>query len=663
MNQPATFVIYAHTLEDPNDVICEHSHFTGYYISDICSSGLQAANTYNGATIEDKGTHNYAFIQGNPCGVPSGPYNNAHVYKISKTISKTSNQSVVLYPNYSNGFSGSNPNQQYMWISKTNESSTSFMLHTYVFHLEVPDMWLPCSPDEAEMVYKLVTNVPPIISEFTPNPPVINGNTGVFQVNLSQGTPPFNYEWWYENKPANVTVSCNTPSQGKVTITYASDYCEKSSKSGNVFSVYCRVWGINNSFDTKHFCPSKASTNGGCPWLYVIDNDSVYQEDNNILHKSKFPENLGIDITDKYVLNCSPGIHNSIITLSLMEKGLDTSFLNSIKLYAVDHPFGTKLCVTEDNQIAIFDSSSVLSVKQASLNGDDITENIQYHFPPKSIVGNDSLDYVYSEFNGSNFGNIGIITLLNSRYASSNKNLDGFLSADLGSESFTASFSRRENKSITAIPVFANDGIPSINSVSIDYYRDNEIRYIALAGLDYSNFIVTELPLIEALNTSQIDEILNVYSVDSLYSIISPYSWLVLKFSDIISGYDMIRDYVIEVNGRIGNYLSDSKPIKMSKPLIKKGNSNISYKNRLNQNYPNPFNPITKINYSVEKKGLVKIKIFDILGREIKSLVNEIKNPGNYLVEFNGSNLASGIYFYRMEINGFTDIKRMVLIK
>jgi carboxypeptidase T len=83
----------------------------------------------------------------------------------------------------------------------------------------------------------------------------------------------------------------------------------------------------------------------------------------------------------------------------------------------------------------------------------------------------------------------------------------------------------------------------------------------------------------------------------------------------------------------------------------------------LEQNYPNPFNPTTQINYSIAKEGLVKITIYDLLGREVKTLINEVKTPGFYAVDFDGANLSSGIYFYRMESNNFVDTKKMTLIK
>lgn len=83
----------------------------------------------------------------------------------------------------------------------------------------------------------------------------------------------------------------------------------------------------------------------------------------------------------------------------------------------------------------------------------------------------------------------------------------------------------------------------------------------------------------------------------------------------------------------------------------------------LSQNYPNPFNPSTTLNYSLPESGLVTLKIYDILGREIKTLVEEIKPAGNYSVQFGGQNLTSGIYFYQLRSGNFISTRKMVLIK
>jgi len=83
----------------------------------------------------------------------------------------------------------------------------------------------------------------------------------------------------------------------------------------------------------------------------------------------------------------------------------------------------------------------------------------------------------------------------------------------------------------------------------------------------------------------------------------------------------------------------------------------------LSQNYPNPFNPSTKINYTIPKSGLVSLKVYDLLGKEVASLVNEVVNAGSHEVLFNASNLSSGTYFYRIKVGDFISTKKMSLLK
>ena len=94
------------------------------------------------------------------------------------------------------------------------------------------------------------------------------------------------------------------------------------------------------------------------------------------------------------------------------------------------------------------------------------------------------------------------------------------------------------------------------------------------------------------------------------------------------------------------------------------GNQNqIANSYELKQNYPNPFNPQTSIEYSLAKSGLVKLIVYDILGKEIAVLVNEVKQAGNYIVDFNASSLPSGIYFYKITSSDFSCVNKMMLLK
>ncbi|HEY3251270.1 MAG TPA: T9SS type A sorting domain-containing protein [Ignavibacteria bacterium] len=99
--------------------------------------------------------------------------------------------------------------------------------------------------------------------------------------------------------------------------------------------------------------------------------------------------------------------------------------------------------------------------------------------------------------------------------------------------------------------------------------------------------------------------------------------------------------------------------------IVAVGNNNnqIPDEYMLMQNYPNPFNPSTVISFQLPKAGNVKLVVYDLLGREVKTLVNEFKSQGTYEVEFNAADYASGVYFYRLESGTFTDTKKMLLVK
>ncbi|MBZ0180890.1 MAG: T9SS type A sorting domain-containing protein [Melioribacteraceae bacterium] len=83
----------------------------------------------------------------------------------------------------------------------------------------------------------------------------------------------------------------------------------------------------------------------------------------------------------------------------------------------------------------------------------------------------------------------------------------------------------------------------------------------------------------------------------------------------------------------------------------------------LNQNYPNPFNPYTNIKYSLPVSKFVILKVYDILGNEMSILVNETKEPGSYEIKFDASDLPSGVYFYSINVDGFFQVRKMILAK
>lgn len=98
-------------------------------------------------------------------------------------------------------------------------------------------------------------------------------------------------------------------------------------------------------------------------------------------------------------------------------------------------------------------------------------------------------------------------------------------------------------------------------------------------------------------------------------------------------------------------------------PTVGVADHQIANSYELYQNYPNPFNPSTRIDYKVGEAGLVQLKVFNLLGVEVASLVSEEKNSGSYSVDFNAAKLSSGVYFYTLSVNNFTQTRKMILEK
>ena len=92
-------------------------------------------------------------------------------------------------------------------------------------------------------------------------------------------------------------------------------------------------------------------------------------------------------------------------------------------------------------------------------------------------------------------------------------------------------------------------------------------------------------------------------------------------------------------------------------------NSAVAIDFSLSQNYPNPFNPSTTINYSIPNASRVTLTVYDVTGRQVATLVDEVKEAGNYSHNFNASGLASGVYYYKVVAGKFTESRKMLLVK
>ena len=183
---------------------------------------------------------------------------------------------------------------------------------------------------------------------------------------------------------------------------------------------------------------------------------------------------------------------------------------------------------------------------------------------------------------------------------------------------------------------FARD-IPSAitlnnyNFITISYNSNGDINWIDTT----STFL--ENPLLKT-SSLMIDNSGNIYSLGQLWTNLTNFDLITIKY----------YRYPISINP-----VSGEIPERFS----------------LKQNFPNPFNPVTKIRFEIPQYSKVTVneltllKVFDVLGREVKTLVNQNLNPGVYEIEFDGSELAGGVYFYRLHSGEFTETIKMILIK
>jgi hypothetical protein len=173
------------------------------------------------------------------------------------------------------------------------------------------------------------------------------------------------------------------------------------------------------------------------------------------------------------------------------------------------------------------------------------------------------------------------------------------------------------------------------------------------ADMDWSWSIADDFALTWPMNEdlSYANDTLNIAGMGG-YPLGDLYHWYPTRYTTWKASQKAIEDAVI--NGKMGGTTG----------IIDRSPAGAVAKLELSQNYPNPFNPTTQISYTVAHNARVSLKVFDVLGREVATLVDGVKTAGNYAVIFNAGNLSSGVYFYRLQADGSSSLtKKLVLMK
>ncbi|MFZ1320797.1 MAG: T9SS type A sorting domain-containing protein [Ignavibacteria bacterium] len=447
--------------------------------------------------------------------------------------------------------------------------------------------------------------------------------------------------------------------------------------ASNQFGSDTKFYGSNNLqwINPNQFLRPNPPPYSGCPFV-LVNNGIKFIYDNNLLHRSEHFINTGKYIEDKYILKTTPVVYpqDNTIMLAVKETNIDVNYFDQFRVLIADHPIGTVMGITENNDPVIYTPKYVLSPSHAEISGKNITNHLKYGIQyPKFIKGieNEILTAKFPEasslpstsdsvaliFNPGSDGLTPVIPVV--------KDIAGNITiqdSKGNNEKSDLIFSKRIINSEIILPVFANKGI---DALTIEWKDNFQMSYLAYTGINYSGFFTEELELIEAedLTTGNVLNLVKDKDNNTIQSDSS--NQLILKFrnsnSPVKSGYE--RSYIFITNGRYEKGEKFKSENSISENILKADDSNFENAKFTVGNYPNPFNPKTIINYELPKSDVVSLKVFDVLGNEVMVLVNEKQNAGTYSVEFDGSRFASGIYFYTIRTGDFIQTKKMMLLK
>lgn len=509
--------------------------------------------------------------------------------------------------------------------------------------------------------------IAPVISGFTQTPtPIYLGNSGVVTCNLSQGRGNLTYNWTASDFPPGVSVSFqgNTAYISynyKVMENFSSfEKLKNDGKTTIIAPIPKLTCTVSNSAgsDTKDTWVYLAR-DYGCPFVYTW-NGKVWVEDNNILPQSEYPENYGVDVTDYYQLFTKPMLNDDKYYLAVGEFEQERTFLDRIQLLVVDHSPEASITVDDSGQVIQF--LKPLYLIDAQLDSQSVIKKVSELDGIKVEISEGSnMNILFSQDGGDSEQALLLVGQV--REAQAKYRVAGRISSKdkLNNLSFT-DFRFRRNPSYTWVVVPAVD--TSVMQLNIQWSQDVALDYTELSRNLELPFTITEAQLLQAEHSLYGDITSSLSYVDENYTILEPGNWITLEFSAPPVVDDMERSFILISRGRYER-IEESGSFGKSKQLAKKSSLSSISEYKLEQNHPNPFNPSTKIKYSIKEPGLVTLKVYDLLGREIATLVNEPKQAGEYEVEFNADSygLSSGVYLYQLTSGSFISIKKFVLIK
>ncbi len=513
------------------------------------------------------------------------------------------------------------------------------------------------------------------------------GESRIFHINPFYGNPPASYYWhteyrsiyngqtyWTNGLPEGCSINfISSGNSATFSNIYFSKYC--GGWADSVIRVYGMVQPSACSCPNQYFFeeitlknrirpgyPPPPPPPGGCPYVYSWNGDE-WIEDNNILPQSQDPSLLGQNVIDYYQLFNKPVEEDGKYYLAISEYEEDRSFFDQFKLLVIDHPDETFITIDDSGTVIQFAKPALFA--NAQLDSNDVYKLLYSLDDIKTEISeSDVLSLSFEEVNSSNENWLLLVGQVEPIFKEkvSGKIISKNSGAKENSESF---FSFRLRRNPTYQWVLAPKSNTNTLQIDIAWQQAAEVDYTELSNRLEIPFVLREAELLSA-NHSTLGDIKNAILInDGTISELNKNEWIELGFSIPVPTAGMQRSFVFVSSGRYEHLNEKYKYNVNGKNQLLKSNtvSSIPLEYRLEQNYPNPFNPTSTINYSVKENGYVRLKVYDIIGNEVAELVNRNLNAGYYSVEFNASELPSGVYIYTIQANNFFDSKKMILIK
>ncbi|MCK4353546.1 T9SS type A sorting domain-containing protein, partial [candidate division WOR-3 bacterium] len=374
---------------------------------------------------------------------------------------------------------------------------------------------------------------------------------------------------------------------------------------------------------------------------------SEFVEDNNILAGS----GQGDTVIDWYKLTQVPVKKNNRYVMEIREENSEHSWFDKIELLAVDHPDSVMIFVQRDGTILpLVDLLSPTLC--ADENGEDYTDMVEaadevYYqgYEEKSLVSEFERESTVEEY--------AMVLRPSEKYP---PHLDIATYED-GEYEYIGSVVPREHWSTEAIAL-ALSGEDTTTKVKITWHAPHKLDYIGLGRISAAEYFVKPCPLTAAVHSRDGSVKQKLLNEDEKYAELIPGDTIKIEFAITGTKPGWVRDFIFVSNG----YYTTEENIAMGGAQSAGAYSSPQIFS-ISQNYPNPFCGKTVIRYSLPENRKVSLKIYDVTGRLVKTLIDGDREPGIYTAKWDAKNMPSGIYFARFIAGDYINTKKLILVK